>query len=302
MADDVTVDNGAGTDYTVDTTELSTGEHVQSVQLFTAVSAGSKTALAKAEDAAHASGDAGVMALAVRKDTAAALAGTDGDYTPLLTDSSGRLHIAPIPGGSEQIGSVEVTSVTPGTGNTDLGKAEDAAHGSGDTGVMMLAVRKDTAAALAGTDGDYHPLEVDENGLLYVAVGSLPAADRTTDNIGVAHQTDAIMNDTTALTPKFKSATVAASQTDSSLVAAVTSKKIRVLALAVQCGSTATDVTFESDEATDVRLHKVPAGANGGQILPFNPVGWFETASGSALIVTTGAGSSVEISGVYVEV
>jgi len=131
---------------------------------------------------------------------------------------------------------------------------------------------------------------------------NVAAADRTTDNVGAAMVTDALMNDTTALTPKFKSLSVAASQTDSSVVAAVTSKKIRVVAMAVQCGSTATDVTFESDEATDVRLHKVPAGANGGQILPFNPVGWFETASGSALIVTTGAGSSVEITLTYVEV
>jgi hypothetical protein len=40
--------------------------------------------LAKAEDGAHASGDVGVMALAVRNDTdPAALSGTDGDYEPL---------------------------------------------------------------------------------------------------------------------------------------------------------------------------------------------------------------------------
>lgn len=51
-------------------------------------------ALSKAEDAVHASADPGVMALAVRKDTAAALAGTDGDYIPLIVDANGRLHIA----------------------------------------------------------------------------------------------------------------------------------------------------------------------------------------------------------------
>lgn len=44
-----------------------------------------------AEDAAHASGDPGVMALAVRSDTPSAKA-ADGDYTPILTDSTGRLH------------------------------------------------------------------------------------------------------------------------------------------------------------------------------------------------------------------
>lgn len=50
------------------------------------------TSIAKAEDAAHASADVGVMALSVRKDTAAATSGTDGDYQPLITDVNGRLH------------------------------------------------------------------------------------------------------------------------------------------------------------------------------------------------------------------
>lgn len=48
--------------------------------------------LRKAEDAAHTTGDAGVMALAVRRDTMAASSGTTGDYEPLQTDSSGRLR------------------------------------------------------------------------------------------------------------------------------------------------------------------------------------------------------------------
>lgn len=59
--------------------------------------------------------------------------------------------------------------------------AEDAAHGSGDGGIMLLAVRKDTAAALAGTDGDYIPLIVDANGALHVNVGTpaLPSGAAT---------------------------------------------------------------------------------------------------------------------------
>lgn len=44
-----------------------------------------------AESSAHASGDKGVMALSVRQDTATALA-TSGQYQPLITDSTGRLH------------------------------------------------------------------------------------------------------------------------------------------------------------------------------------------------------------------
>lgn len=59
------------------------------------------------------------------------------------------------------------TSLTPGTAAANLGKAEDAAHASGDTGVMALAVRTDTAAASSGTTGDYEPLHTDSVGALW---------------------------------------------------------------------------------------------------------------------------------------
>ena len=55
--------------------------------------------LGKKEDSAHASGDVGTMSLAVRKDTAAATA-ADGDYVPLLTDSTGKLWVNPGTSGS----------------------------------------------------------------------------------------------------------------------------------------------------------------------------------------------------------
>lgn len=50
------------------------------------------TGLGKAEDTAHASGDVGVQALAVRRDSAAASSGASGDYEPLQTDATGRLR------------------------------------------------------------------------------------------------------------------------------------------------------------------------------------------------------------------
>jgi hypothetical protein len=49
--------------------------------------------------------------------------------------------------------------VYSGTAAGDLGKAEDAAHNSGDTGVMSLAVQKATPADVS-TDGDYAPIQV----------------------------------------------------------------------------------------------------------------------------------------------
>jgi hypothetical protein len=84
-------------------------------------------------------------------------------------------------GGSDTltVGTI-ATSVTPGTSAAHLGKAEDAAHGSGDTMVPILAVRQDTAAALAGTTGDYIPLTTTSVGAVRVDIhsisGSTPAA------------------------------------------------------------------------------------------------------------------------------
>lgn len=70
----------------------------------------SKLAQFYAEDNPHASGDAGYMALAVRKDTEGALAGTDGDYAPIQVDSLGRLRAvfaAPIlPATTDRSGSI----------------------------------------------------------------------------------------------------------------------------------------------------------------------------------------------------
>lgn len=56
------------------------------------------------------------------------------------------------------------TSVTPGTAAANLGKAEDAAHASGDTGVFVLGVRNDNGATTYGADQDYGPLATDKNG------------------------------------------------------------------------------------------------------------------------------------------
>lgn len=133
------------------------------------------TSIGKAEDVASADADVGVPAMAVRKATPANTSGTDGDYE-MLQMSAGRLWTSSVidtalPAGSNaigklaansgvDIGDVDVTSVIPGTGATNLGKAEDAAHSTGDVGVQVLAVRKATPANLSDADGDYEPFQV----------------------------------------------------------------------------------------------------------------------------------------------
>lgn len=57
--------------------------------------------------------------------------------------------------------SVDVTSTVPGTGATNLGKAEDAARSSGDTGVGVFGVVDDTGT---GAAGDYAHINVNSAG------------------------------------------------------------------------------------------------------------------------------------------
>lgn len=64
---------------------------------------------------------------------------------------------------------VNVKNAVPGTGATNLGKAEDAAHTSGDTGVMALGVRNDTLADTTNTNADYAQLSTDIKGRVITA-------------------------------------------------------------------------------------------------------------------------------------
>lgn len=62
------------------------------------------------------------------------------------------------------IGDVDVTSVIPGTGATNLGKSDNAAHSNGDVGVMGLGVRNDLPTVHADSDLDYSPMAMDKFG------------------------------------------------------------------------------------------------------------------------------------------
>lgn len=96
-------------------------------------------------------------------------------------------------------------------------------------------------------------------------------------------------------------ANVAASQTDSVLVAAVPGRKIRVLSVVANAGDTTpSSVTFNSKGAgagTAVSA-LLKSAANGLVVLP-DGGGWFQTNPGEALTVTTSAGSTTGIQVAY---
>lgn len=82
-------------------------------------------------------------------------------------------------------GGTEISSVTPGTDATNLGKAEDAAHSSGDVGVEILSKRTDTAASSAGTDGDYATVNTDSTGHVWSREGFAPVYEDNTNGKAV---------------------------------------------------------------------------------------------------------------------
>lgn len=148
-------------------------------------------------------GDAGALRMSGNRSLHTVVRDAAGNERGLNVDANGEVGISAVrsalPAGTNaigklaansgvDIGDVDVTSIIPGTAATNLGKAEDAAHASGDTGVMALAVRKATPADLSAgnTDGDYEPLQVGKNGNLWVAQSAEPngGMDVATGSIG----------------------------------------------------------------------------------------------------------------------
>lgn len=106
------------------------------------------------------------------------------------------------------IGDVDVTSIIPGTGTTNLGKAEDSSHTTGDTGVFILGVRNDNASTTYGADQDYAPITVDLKGSTIIvqkaATGTQTSVASSATNVTLlaansARRGVSIYNDSTAI-------------------------------------------------------------------------------------------------------
>jgi hypothetical protein len=133
-----------------------------------------------------------------------------------------------------------------------------------------------------------------------VDVLSQPALVATTDNLGAALMTNVIHNGTTALTPKFAAIDVATTG-DNTLVAAVVGKKIRVLSVFIFAAGTVT-ARFEDGASGTALSGQMQLTAQTGFVLPFSPVGWFETTAATLLNLELSADISVDGLLVYVEV
>lgn len=133
-----------------------------------------------------------------------------------------------------------------------------------------------------------------------VDVTSQPARDNATDTITASLDTNAIMNDTTACTPKYAviNATVNGNNT---IVAAVSGKKIRVLSYSIVADA-AVGVAFEDGAGGSELSGQMAFAANGGISVPFSPVGHFETTANTLLNLETDAAANVRGHLCYIEV
>jgi len=216
-------------------------------------------------------------------DTDASITGT----ALLWEDTSDTLRAAsaakPLP--------VDVKSVAPGTYAVD-----DSAMPATPQTVPVSGEYRSSATTY--TDGDVTVLQTDVNGNLKVTQATAQSA--TVDTITAKLATDTIQNGTTALTPKF-AIIDAASSGDNTLLAAVASKKIRVLSLYLVSAGTV-NVRFESGAGGTALSGQMNLVVNTGFVLPFNPIGWFETASNTLLNLELSAAVSVDGGFTYVEV
>lgn len=139
------------------------------------------------------------------------------------------------------------------------------------------------------------------------ALGAVVLASGTAliGKVSASPETSTVYNGTTALTPRFAKVGTGSSG-DNTLVSAVTSKKLRVLACAIIWNAD-TNIYFHDNAGTPVPLfgdstNTLGIKAGGGFVLPFNPAGWFETTAGQALVLNQSAANKGAGSLTYVEV
>lgn len=102
------------------------------------------------------------------------------------------------------IGDVDVTSVIPSTGATNLGKAIDAVVGSADVGVALLAKHQGNSNHVSVDDGDYDILRTSEFGALHTEPEQHIVIDDMDALLGNGGTWAAIDSDTTGVASSTK--------------------------------------------------------------------------------------------------
>jgi hypothetical protein len=165
-------------------------------------------------------------------------------------------------------------------------------------GSIAAAVRNDDLAALADTDNEIAPLQVDSEGALYTEA---------------AQQVDYVFDAGAKVTVK-RFNVVATADGDTIISAPTGTKKIRVRSIAVVAMSaTESEIYFETGTTGTDTLGNVTNGflialdADGNNIAGinwgFNPDGWLETADADeTLDIKMSSNQPMHVMGTYIEV
>lgn len=124
--------------------------------------------------------------------------------------------------------------------------------------------------------------------------GGISSIGMKTDGTGFTQPMTAdssvMINGANSVTPQFATFGVSASGANT-IITGIASKHIRVLALAISANA-AVAVKWQSHTTpTDITGLLTCAASGDGEVLPFNPIGWFQTLSGEALDINLSAGS-----------
>lgn len=191
---------------------------------------------------------------------------------------------AALPAGTNNIGDVDILSIAAGDNN--IGNVDVASIAAGDNNIGNVDI-----ASIAAGDNNIGNVDL---------ASAIPAGTNLIGSTAAQMSTSAIMSGTTALTPKF-AIIDAATSGDNTLVSAVVGAKVRVLACFMVAAG-AVNARFESGAGGTALSGQMNLTTNSGFVLPFNPVGWFETAANTLLNLELSGAVSVDGSLVYVEV
>lgn len=266
--------------------------------------------------------DEGVLAVAVRDDALATLTPVDGDYTQLRTNARGAQWVA--------LDSTAAQTVTLAAGTATNEVVGDAAADAAVAGnPLYMGARASTAIPTAmSADGDAVGVWADLNGALVVAgrivddaaftpgtsrvqpaafLADETAADSVDEgDAGIArmsldrkqyviahNETSTIYQNGTARTPVFLAIDAATSGDNTLLAAQGSGNKIRVHQLMLVSAGTV-NVRFESGAGGTALTGQMNLVANTGFVLPYSPIGWFETAGNALLNLELSAAVSVD--------
>jgi hypothetical protein len=188
-------------------------------------------------------------------------------------------------------------------GDTDGDRVAVQLDAEGQLRVVTAATIARAQFGIIANNAKTRTVDIDANSNLQVALGT--AIVNSIDSISAFDATNSVMNGLTALTPGFQAFGVATSGNNIIRTNPNAGKKIRVLSF-FGISTAANNIYFTSDTGGTAIFgngtNKIGLAANGGFVLPYNKVGWFETAADHDLVVNMSAATAFAGGFTYIEI